>query len=117
MADNNVFAFLQKGLRTVLGATAEAIETLQDNQKRNQAISELNQEWQKKSQEWADKGSLTEAEARKIIEQIFQRRSNDNSSPQEIPITSDDNPYEGLKQLTDEIISLRKELEKLNSSN
>ena len=51
MADNNIFAFLQQGLRTVVGATAEAIETLQDTQKRNQAISELNQEWQKKSQE------------------------------------------------------------------
>jgi cell shape-determining protein MreC len=61
MAENNLFSFLQQSLRTVVGATTEAIETLQDTQKRNQAISELNQEWQKKSQEWAEKGSLTEA--------------------------------------------------------
>lgn len=118
MTDNNVFNFLQQGVRTIVGATTEAIETLQDTQKRNQAISEFNQEWQKKSQEWAEKGTLTEAEARKIIEKFFQSRGhgNNDSSPQEIPIESEQNPYDGLKELTEEIISLREELEKLNSS-
>ena len=119
MSDNNVFEFLQQGLRTVVGATAEAIETLQNSEKRSQAISEFNEEWQKKSQEWREKGAVTEAEARKTIEQFFQRQSGNtnNSSPQEIPIDSGDNPYDEIKELTEEIIALRGELEKLNSSN
>ena len=119
MSDNNVLSFFQQGLRTVVGATAEAIETLQNSEKRNQAISEFNEEWQKKSQEWVEKGTVTEAEARKMVEQLFNRQgsSQNNSSPQEIPIESDENPYSEIKELTEEIISLRGELEKLNSSN
>jgi polyhydroxyalkanoate synthesis regulator phasin len=118
MPENNVMMFLQQGLRTVVGATAEAIETLQDPEKRTQAIAEFNEEWQKKSQKWEEKGSITETEARKIIENFFQSRSNTNSSsssPQEIPIESE-SKSDNLNELTEEIISLRKELEKLNSS-
>lgn len=119
MSDNNIFNYFQQGLRTIVGATTEAIETLQNSEKRNQAISEFNEEWQKKSQEWVEKGTLTEAEARKIIEQFFQRQttSTNQSSPQEIPIDSGANPYDEIKKLTEEIVALRGELEKLNSSN
>ena len=116
--ENNLLGFLQTGLRTVVGATAEAIETLQDNQKRTQAIEEFNSQWQKKSQEWVEKGTITEGQARDIIEQFIQNRGNvSNSSPQEIPIESEEiqDPYEGIKELTEEIIALRTELEKMNS--
>ena len=115
---NNFFGILQTGLRTVVGATTDAIETLQDTQKRNQAFSEFNEQWQKKSQEWVEKGEVTESQARQIIEQLIQNKGVGNSStPQEITIESDDvsDPYEGIKELTEEIIALRAEIEKLNS--
>ena len=115
---NNFFGILQTGLRTVVGATTDAIETLQDTQKRNQAFTEFNEQWQKKSQEWVEKGEITESQARQIIEQLIQNKGVGNSStPQEITIESDDvsDPYEGIKELTEEIIALRAEIEKLNS--
>ena len=116
--DNNLLGLLQTGLRTVVGATTEAIETLQDTQKRNDAIAEFNEQWQKKSQEWVEKGTITESQARQIIEQFMQNKgAGSSSTPQEITIESDEvtDPYEGIKELTDEIISLRQELEKFNS--
>ena len=115
---NNFFGILQTGLRTVVGATTDAIETLQDTQKRNQAFTEFNEQWQKKSQEWVEKGEITESQARQVIEQLIQNKGVGNSStPQEITIESDDvsDPYEGIKELTEEIIALRAEIEKLNS--
>ena len=115
---NNFFGILQTGLRTVVGATTDAIETLQDTQKRNQAFTEFNEQWQKKSQEWVEKGEVTESQARQIIEQLIQNKGVGNSStPQEITIESDEvsDPYEGIKELTEEIIALRAEIEKLNS--
>ncbi len=115
---NNFFGILQTGLRTVVGATTDAIETLQDTQKRNQAFTEFNEQWQKKSQEWVEKGEVTESQARQVIEQLIQNKGVGNSStPQEITIESDDvsDPYEGIKELTEEIIALRAEIEKLNS--
>ena len=115
---NNFFGILQTGLRTVVGATTDAIETLQDTQKRNQAFTEFNEQWQKKSQEWVEKGEVTESQARQVIEQLIKNKGVGNSStPQEITIESDDvsDPYEGIKELTEEIIALRAEIEKLNS--
>jgi len=52
MDNNNLINFVQQGFRTVIGATADAIETIQNTEKRNQVISELTSELQKKSQEW-----------------------------------------------------------------
>lgn len=49
MENNNLINFVQQGFRTVVGATASAIETLQDNNKRNQIVSELTTELQKKN--------------------------------------------------------------------
>ncbi len=123
MTENNVLSFLQQSLRTVVGATADAVETLQDTQKRNEAIAKVNAEWQKKSEEWVVKGTLTEAEARQIIEDFWQNRQTatttmTTTSPQEIQIDAPVNdPYTDIQDLTTEIIALRAELEKLNSPN
>lgn len=119
MDSNNLINFVQQGFRTVIGATVEAIETIQNTEKRNQALSELTTELQKKSQEWQQKGILTEEEAKKIIEQIFQRQRNNTEShdnfTQEVEVKTVDNTYENIQQLTQEIISLREELEKINT--
>jgi len=121
MDNNNLINFVQLGFRTVIGATADAIETIQNTEKRNQAISELTSELQKKSQEWQQKGTLTEEEAKKIIEQFFHQSKGSNSNTtntytQEVEVKPADNPYENIQQLTQDIITLREELEKVNSA-
>ncbi|BAQ66217.1 hypothetical protein [Geminocystis sp. NIES-3709] len=117
MENNTLLNIIQQSFRTVIGATAEAVETLQDNQKRNQVLSDLKIEWQEKSREWSEKGTITEQEARKIIEQFFKGYTDKNRSYQEIEITSEDPQNDSIQELTKEIIALREELQNLNSSN
>lgn len=122
MKSNNFINIIQEGLRTAVGAAASAVETLQDSQKREQTLSELNEEWQKKSQEWAEKGQITEKEARKMIEDFFNQKNkntSDNSYDSESSSSNNSNVYSSKSNIEDEIqdltktiISLREELEK-----
>lgn len=115
MESNTIFNLIQQGFRTAVGATASVVETLQDSQKRTQILSDLNTEWQQKSQEWAQKGTITEQEARKIIEQFFKGYTNKNSNSYEnIEVKSVDNQTNGIQELTREIVALREEVQKLN---
>jgi polyhydroxyalkanoate synthesis regulator phasin len=116
MENNILFNIVQQSFRTALGATAEVVETLQDNQKRNQILSDLNAQWQEKSQIWSEKGTMTEQEAKKIIEQFFKGYNNKNQTPQNIEITLEDNENGSITELTKEIIALREELQNLNES-
>ncbi|MGI0482105.1 hypothetical protein ACN4EE_15135 [Geminocystis sp. CENA526] len=111
MDNNTLLNIVQEGFRTVIGATTEAIETIQDNQKRHQVFSDLSTQWQQKSKEWSQKGTMTEQEAKKIIEQFFQGYTNKNQSPQPINITVDDEENEDISSLTKEIIALREEIQ------
>lgn len=115
MESNTIFDTIQQGFRTAVGAAASVVETLQDNQKRSQMLSDLNAEWQQKSQEWAEKGTMTEQEARKIIEQFFKGYSSGGSkSCEDIQVKSVDNQSNDIQELTREIVALREEVEKLN---
>lgn len=116
MENNTLLNIVQQGFRTVIGATAEAIETLQDNQKRSQVLSDLNAQWQEKSQVWSEKGTMTEQEAKKIIEQFFKGYNDKNQSPQNIEITLENNQNGSITELINEIITLREELQNLNES-
>jgi polyhydroxyalkanoate synthesis regulator phasin len=116
MESNTIFNLIQQGFRTAVGATASVVETLQDSQKRSQILSDLNTEWQQKSEEWAQKGMITEQEARKIIEQFFQSYTGKSSNSYEnIEVKSVDNQSNGIQELTREIVALREEVEKLNA--
>jgi hypothetical protein len=66
MNANNIFQFVQQGFRITVGATASLVETLQDPQKRTEAISEMQTEFNQKADEWAQKGEITEQEARRM---------------------------------------------------
>lgn len=115
MENNTIFNLIQQGFRTAVGASASVVETLQDSQKRSQILSDLNTEWQQKSQEWEQKGTITEQEARKIIEQFFKGHSSKSSNPYEdIEVKSVDNQSNGIQELTREIVALREEVQKLN---
>lgn len=115
MENNTLLNIFQQSFRTVLGATTEVIETLQDNQKRREILSELNAQWQEKSQVWSEKGTMTEQEAKKIIEQFFKGYNHHHQSPQNIDITLEDNQNGSIAELTSEIVALREELQNLNN--
>lgn len=128
MESNSFLSFVQQGFRTAIGATTSAIETLQDPIKREQTLSELNEEWKKKSQEWQLKGEITEQEARRMIEAFFAKQSSNSqtSSNYSEPVnsTNDSQSYSPrstietqIQELNEAVISLRVELQKMNASN
>ncbi|MBE9223024.1 hypothetical protein IQ215_09990 [Cyanobacterium stanieri LEGE 03274] len=115
MTSNNSPNPIQQGLRIAIGATASAVETIQDRERFNQKISELTRDLQAKSEVWAQKGALTEEEAKKMIEDFFNQK-NDVPKSSNKNQSGDSNPSrEDLRTLTQEVISLREELNKLNS--
>jgi polyhydroxyalkanoate synthesis regulator phasin len=115
MENNAIFNVIQQSFRMAVGATASIVETLQDSQKRSQVLSDFSTEWQQKSEEWAQKGTITEQEARKIIEQFFKGyHSNNKNSYNDIEVKSVDNQSNDIQELTREIIALREEVQKLN---
>lgn len=117
MESNNFFNFIQQGLRTAIGATTIVVETLQDSQKRQQTLSELNEEWHKKSQEWAEKGEITEQEARRFIENFLQKQGkNTRNCSSDSVAKNETNIVSEIQELNQAIVSLRTELEKNNQS-
>ena len=124
-SNNNFLNLVQQGFRTAIGATTSLMETLQDPEKREQTLSELNEQWQKKSQEWAEKGETTEQEARHMIENFWQKKSPESNIDQSTGQSTTDassasstkpNPALEVQELTEAIVSLRTELEKIEQS-
>lgn len=117
MNDNNFTDIIQQGLRIAIGATTSAVETLQNPEKINSKLNELNAEWQQKSTIWAEKGAVTEEEAKRMIEKFFQQEKNQNNSTtsSSSSVNSRSNSTQEIRKLTQEIIILKDELEKANS--
>ncbi len=127
---------LQKGFYVTLGATASLLETLQDPTKREQNfnslrqdIDSLRQDIDSRSQELAEKGAVTEAEARNFVDTFLSRKINQptsNTSAQDFTSVTtvtttatnvadqfDKDVPADLKELTQQIADLRAELESL----
>lgn len=126
MNSENLVQSLQNGLRVTLGATASLIEVLQDPQKRTENLTKLSQEWDQLSQEWAEKGKVTEQEARSFVDSLLAQQRNAASSddptrsatatapPDTSPTAPPDIQLE-LQTLTAQIAAIRAELEKLRN--
>ncbi|ACB49886.1 unknown [Crocosphaera subtropica ATCC 51142] len=114
MNPDTIFQLLQQSFRVGVGFTAAILETLQDPQKRNKTLSELQQEIAQKIEEWAKKGEITEKEAREFVDQWLNSQSSPNS-PQGYPSSTNTkaNVNQEIQQLTEKIITLRQELEDL----
>jgi len=128
---NQVLKVVEQGFHITLGAISVATETLQNEQKRMQLVSELNQELNQRAQEWEEKGEATAAEARHFIENLVnqgaqQGTSSPSASGRTSPATSasngttsaeparDDFPAR-LQALTDEVTTLREEMAQFRS--
>lgn len=117
MKTNNPVDFLQQGFRVAVGATATIVETIQDKQRREGTLNQIKTELTQRAEEWAVKGEETEKEARKIIDELLQKRGGQKTSKSEAknpnPTATDSNVEAELQDLTEQIITLRKELENL----
>jgi len=130
MNAEHLTGLLHKGFRVTLGATSSLIELLQDPYKRNENLGKIQSQFSELADEWAEKGKMTEQEARNFVDTILSQRQQsvntdttivttpspvDSSST--IPVTSDPEPVREIQNLTTQIAELRDELKRLRESN
>jgi polyhydroxyalkanoate synthesis regulator phasin len=130
MNTDNLMESVQTGFRVAVGATASLIELLQDPQKQSENPNPWNADWNELTKQWAEKGEVTEQEARKFVENLWNQQTASNPETQEAegstestastestesnPTPSSDSEVQSeLHELTQKIASLRAELEKL----
>jgi polyhydroxyalkanoate synthesis regulator phasin len=118
MNSETVVRFLQRGFHVTLGATAAAVEILQDPQRREANLNRLRTEWNQLAEEWATKGEVTEREARSYVDQVIAERQA-NREPRTVTTTATtvipetDHPQSELQELTAQLAAMRAELERL----
>lgn len=130
MNAEHLTGLLHKGFHVTLGATSSLIELLQDPYKRNENLGKIQSQFSELTDEWAEKGKMTEQEARNFVDTILSQRQQsvntdtttvttpspvDSSST--IPVTSDPEPVREIQDLTTQIAELRDELKRLRESN
>ena len=118
MENNNLLQIAQQGFRMTVGAATSLVETVQNPQKRTELLSQMQADLSQKTQEWSEKGEVTEQEARKFLDNLLNKQGSEvnNNQTQNYSPPSRTNTTSDLQQLTDEIIALRKELEQIRQS-
>lgn len=108
---------IQQGFRITVGATASLVETLQDPQKRQGTFQDLQQEWDQRASQWAQKGTTTETEARQYVDQLLAQWRQSLPKPlSKTTATGSNNIIDfatakrELDRLTEEIATLKGEL-------
>ena len=71
---------LQQGFHLSVVAATLLVETLQDPQKRRQTFTEIQSQVSEQTKIWTEKGSQTEAEARRYVEAWLAQRQNKTPS-------------------------------------
>jgi polyhydroxyalkanoate synthesis regulator phasin len=121
MNSDTVALLLQKGFHVTLGATAALVESLQDSQKREQNLSKLRLELSELTQKWAERGEVTEREARTFVDTMLAQRQGENAPTTTITTTATPVPSVSpevqleLQALTAQLSAIRAELERLRS--
>ena len=122
MNPDNLTQIIQKGFRVTLGATSFFMETLQDSSKRDENLNKLNSDFNQLTEEWAERGEMTEREARNFVDTILTQQ---NSQVNTDTTTVSSTPASGfvqsdiqrdLLELTKEIANLRADLQESQQS-
>lgn len=113
MNSDNLSQTIQKGFHLSLGATAALLESLQNAEKRQENLSKMQSDFGRLTEEWAEKGSLTEQEARIYVDTIFNQQTAPNTTPAET-VTEGDFKTQ-VQELTAQLAALRAELENLQT--
>ncbi len=126
MNPENFTEMIQKGFRVTLGATSALIDGIQDSAKREETLSKMQSDFGQLTEEWAEKGAITEQEARNFVDTLLKQQG--QSAGSETPpaggtkatgaATSDTDPrvQEELLELTAQLAALRNELQKLQNT-
>ncbi|MDY7006352.1 MAG: hypothetical protein SWX82_21145 [Cyanobacteriota bacterium] len=125
MNPDNLTQLLQKGFRVTLGATSFFIETVQDSTKRDENLNKLSSDFNQLTEEWADRGEMTEQEARNFVDTILNQQNSQvntdsttvSSGPTSTSALVSLDVQQDLLELTQEIADLRADLQKLQESN
>lgn len=125
MNPDMVTEFLKKGFHVTLGATASVVESIQDSQKREENLSQLNLGFDQLSQIWANKGEVTEAEARRMIDSMASQygvnvdpmSSRNSSTPSATSPSVNPSLQRELKTLTNQLANIRLELAQMGDQN
>ncbi|MFZ4665718.1 MAG: hypothetical protein ACOYME_04780 [Prochlorotrichaceae cyanobacterium] len=109
---------LENGLRFTLGAGTAVVESLQDVRARETTLNRLQTDLEGLSQEWVDKGKITEQEARQFVETLLAQgfAAVNSSSASSATVTTTATPVptnlqDELKELTAQVVALRQALE------
>jgi polyhydroxyalkanoate synthesis regulator phasin len=122
MNSETLVQLLQKSFHVTLGATASFAEVLQDEQKRQESWRKLTENLAELTQEWSEKGKITEEEARNFVDNLMKEKTNPPDSDadsesadfsQEPETFTDSDPQAEIEELTEQLATLRSELEKL----
>lgn len=108
----------ENGLRFTLGAGTALVDSLQDTEKRETTLKRLQTDFTGLSQEWVDRGTQTEQEARQFVESLLANSGmpNFNAPASTATVTTTATPVphslqDDLKELTAQVIALRQALE------
>ena len=136
MSSNNLLELVHQGFRVSVGAATSLIESIQNPRQREELTSKLSElvgnpqkldenlsklqgELSQRTQEWAEKGEVTEKAAFKIIADLTSANPNTTATPEaRPPAATSPNVYlhREIQELTEQIIALRTELEQLRES-
>ncbi|MBF2079595.1 MAG: hypothetical protein IGR76_14020 [Synechococcales cyanobacterium T60_A2020_003] len=124
MNPENLAQLIQKGFRVTLGAATAIAESVKNPDQGAETFSRLQTDFYQLTEEWEAKGETAEREARTFVEQLFNsassasNRSSSTPSPsQSSAPTAAPDLQTDLQELTQQIASIRAELETLRSEN
>lgn len=122
MNPDNLTQVIQKGFRVTLGATSFFMETLQDSSKRDENLNRLNSDFNQLTEEWAERGEMTEQEARNFVDTILNQQNSqvntDSTTVSARPVSdfAQSDVQRDLLELTKEIANLRSDLQQFQES-
>ena len=122
MNPDDLTQIIQKGFHLTLGATSFFMETLQNSSKRDENLNKLNSDFNQLTEEWAQRGEMTEREARNFVDTILnQQNCQVNTDSINVPSTpvSDfvqSDIQRDLLELTQEVADLRAALQQSQKS-
>lgn len=127
MSTNNddLVNILHKGFRVTLGATASVLESIQDPVKRQENLQKLSSDPQQLTvlaDELAEKGKVTEKEARNLVDAILAQKRGNNTGDTSYNyantsrVVIDSDLQREIEELTSQVIALKDDLQKLQDN-
>ncbi len=119
MEPDTLFQMIQTGFRMGVGATTTLVEGLQNPQVYQQNWDKLNTNPDQLLTDFAQKGEVTERDARTLVDQIIGNRFGPRPASEmtitTTAVTIAPDVQAELRDLTQQLVTLREELQQLNS--